>query len=592
MKTPAARPLCLLLAAVTLGVPFARAEDPAASPEIAFARLTDEILADNFAFQPLGAVGLGLHQYDGKFVDYRRASLDAEIRRAHGFQARLAAIDPAQLSAASALDEKLLRLWMDNNLLQLEEMGTYDRNPITYAEALDVNTYLKRDFAPLPDRLRSIVATERQAPALYTAARENLAPVLPKPLVELAIDIAKGGADFLTHDLVEAVQGVQDPALQAEFKAVNDRAAAESLAYADWLTKERLPRASEKGFAIGEAVYRKMLAASEAIDLPPARLLEIGLAELKREQASFTAAAASIDPGKPAIEVFKAIQHDHPTAASLLPDIRSHLEAIRGFVVDHHIIDIPSAVRSTVAETPKYLRAGSFASSDNPGPFEVLGAQAYYYVTPVEPEWTDQQKDEWLTSFNYYTADIVSIHEVYPGHYVQALRLNASPVSKVQRLCPSYAFVEGWAHYCEQMVVDEGYGRTVRGGAPDLQGAKYRLAQSDEALLRICRLCVSIKLHTQDMSVEEAAKFFEDNCYYEPKPARQEALRGTFDPGYLFYTVGKLELLKLRRDFQAQEGAAYSLKRFNDAVTDHGWPPVRLLRELLLKDPAKAGEIL
>ena len=290
--------------------------------------------------------------------------------------------------------------------------------------------------------------------------------------------------------------------------------------------------------------------------------------------------------------MFKAIQHDHPTAASLLPDIRSHLETIRAFVVDHNIIDIPSAVRPTVAETPEYLREGSFASSDNPGPFEVLGAQAYYYVTPVDPQWTDQQKDEWLTSFNYYTADIVSIHEVYPGHYVQALRLNASPVSKVQRLCSSYAFVEGWAHYCEQMMVDEGYGRTAGGGARDIQGAKYRLAQSDEALLRICRLCVSIKLHTQDISVEEATKFFEDNCYYEPKPARQEALRGTFDPGYLFYTVGKLELLKLRRDFQAQEGAAYSLKRFNDAVTDHGWPPVRLLRELLLKDPARAGEVL
>ena len=592
MKTPAVFPPCLLLAATILGASSVRAEDPAAPPEIAFARLTDEILADNFAFQPLGAVAAGLHQYDGKFVDFRRTSLDAEARRLHAFQARLAAIDPARLSAPSALDEKLLRLWVDNNLLQLEEMGAYERNPMTYAEALDVNTYLKRDFAPLPDRLRFIVAVERQVPALYAAARENLAPVLPKPLVELAIDIAKGSADFLTHDLVEAVQDVRDPALQAEFKAVNDRTAAEARAYADWLTQERLPQASEKGYAIGEAVYRRMLASSEAIDLPPAKLLEIGLAELKREQAAFAAAAAIIDPGKPPREVFKAIQHDHPTAAGLLPEIHQHLEAIRAFMVDRNIIDIPSEVRATLAETPKYLRATSFASSDNPGPFEVLGAQAYYYVSPVEPAWTDQQKEEWLTSFNRYTSDVVSIHEVYPGHYVQALRMNASPVSKVQRVCGSYAFIEGWAHYCEQMGIDEGYGRSAGGGPQDLQGAKYRLAQSDEALLRICRLCVSIMLHTRDMSVDAAEKFFEDNCYYEPQPARQEALRGTFDPGYLFYTVGKLELLKLRRDFQAQEGAAYSLKRFNDAVTDHGMPPVRLLRELLLKDPAKAGEVL
>ena len=592
MKTTAALLPLLLLAATTLGAHSSvQTGDPGDSPEIAFARLTDEILADTFSFAPLSAVGLGLHQYDGKFPDFSRASIDAEIRRAHDLKTRLEAIDITKLSPASAFDDKLLRLSIDNGLLQLEDMGTFDRNPMTYAFALDVNAYLKRDFAPLPDRLRSIIATERQAPALFASARANLAPVLPKSFVALAIAIARGGADFLTHDLVEAVQEVKDPALQAEFKTVNDKAAAELTAYADWLAKERLPKASEKGFAIGETVYRKMLASSEDIDVSPEKLLEIGLAELKREQGQFAAAAAIIDPNKPAIEVFKAIQADHPTADSLLPDIRKHLETIRSFMIDRNIIDIPSEVRSTVAETPKYLRQGSFASSDNPGPFEVLGAQAYYYVTPVESDWTDKQKDEWLTSFNFYTADIVSVHEVYPGHYVQALRMNASPVTKVQRVCGSYAYIEGWAHYCEQMAAEEGYGRSNPSDPKDLQGAKYHLAQSDEALLRICRLCVSIKLHTQGMSVEEATKFFEDNCYYEHKPAYQEALRGTFDPGYLFYTVGKLELLKLRRDYQAQEGAAYTLKRFNDAVTDHGTPPVRLLRELMLKDPSKAGEI-
>ncbi len=227
---------------------------------------------------------------------------------------------------------------------------------------------------------------------------------------------------------------MQDPALQAEFKTVNDRVAAELNAYADWLIKERLPKADPKGYALGEDKYRKMLAYSEALDIPPAKLLEIGLAELKREQGQFAAAAKIIDPSKPPIEVFKAIQHDHPTSESLLPDIRKHLEMIRGFMVGHDIIDIPSEVRANVEETPKYLRAGSFASSDNPGPFEVIGAQAYYYVTPTEADWSDKEKDEWLTSFNYYTADIVSIHEVYPGHYVQALRMNASPVSKVQRI--------------------------------------------------------------------------------------------------------------------------------------------------------------
>ena len=579
----------LLLAAA---VCHTRGADPVVTveqtPEIAFARLTDKILGDSFEFQPLQAVGLGLHQYDGKFTDFRRVSIQAEAGRLHSFQQQLEAIDHGKLSAASLLDWKLMRQQVRLSLFQMEAMGTYDKNPMTYAGALDLNVYLKRDFAPLADRLRAIVQTEQQAPAMFAAAHENLADVLPKPMVELAIDIARGGAEFLTHDLADAVKDVQDPALQAEFKAANGRAAGDLNAYADWLAKEKLPRA-DGSFALGEGKYREMLLANEALDLAPEKLLAVGLAELKREQGVFNAAAAIINPHKPAIEVFQDIQHDHPTAESLLPDIRKHLKSIRGFLVQKGIIDIPSEVRAIVAETPSYLRAGSFASSDNPGPFEVLGAEAYYYATPPEANWTAQEKDEWLTSFNHYTSDVVSIHEVYPGHYVQALRLNASPVSRVQKIVGSYAYIEGWAHYCEQMVIDEGYGEAAGGGDP-VQAAKYRLAQSDEALLRICRLCVSVKLHTQGMSVEAAAKFFEDNCYYEPKPAHQEALRGTYDPGYCFYTVGKLELLKLRRDYQAQEGAAYSLRKFNDAVTDHGMPPVRFLREILLKDPSKAGE--
>ncbi len=587
MTKPTVVCLLLLLTGLTAPRPSRAADAP--PPEIAFAQLADEILADDFLAQPIQAVGYGLHQYDGKFYDFRWASVAADIARLHAFRDRLDALDTGRLSTATALDCRLLRLRVDNDLFQVEDLDELHKNPMVYAEALDLNTYLKRDYAPLADRLRSIVSIEKQVPALFAAARENLASTLPRPMVELAIEIARGGGDFLTHDLVEAVKDVQDDALQAEFKTANERATNELNAYADWLTKERLPQADDS-FALGEQKFRRMLAVNEAIDLPPEKILEIGLAELKREQGVFTAAAKIIDSGKPAIEVFKDIQHDHPTPEGLLPDTRAHLEQIRGFLVRRGLIDIPSEVRANVTETPQYLRSSLFAASDNPGPFEVLGAQAYYYVTPTETKWSNQEKDEWLTSFNHYTSDVVSIHEVYPGHYVQALRLNASPVSKIQKITGSYAYIEGWAHYCEQMVIDEGYGEAAAGGDP-VKAAKYRLAQSDEALLRICRLCVSIKLHTQGMSVDDATKFFEENCYYENKPAHQEALRGTFDPGYLFYTVGKLELLKLRKDFQAQEGAAYSLRRFNDAVTDHGQPPVRFLRGILLKDPAKTGDI-
>jgi uncharacterized protein (DUF885 family) len=371
-----------------------------------------------------------------------------------------------------------------------------------------------------------------------------------------------------------------------EFKEANDQAIAELRSFATWLEKERLPNANNQ-FALGRENYQKMLRYSEMIDQTPEQILEIGLAELKREQAMFTEAAHLVDPTRPPIEVFQAIQKDHPTEASLLPDVRKNLEAIRQFLVDHQIIKLPSAVRARVEETPQFDRATSFASMDTPGPFEAKATEAFYYVTPVEKEWPQKQKEEWLTAFNYYTTDVVSIHEAYPGHYVQFLHLNDSDATDLEKIFTSYAFVEGWAHYSEQMLLDEGFGKA--GG--DLKAARYRLAQSDEALLRICRLCVSIKMHCQGMTVDEAAKFFEDNCYYEPKPARQEAIRGTFDPGYLFYTIGKLEIFKLRRDWQAQEGAAYSLSRFHQELLKHGGPPIRLLRQEMLKDSSKWGEI-
>ena len=221
--------------------------------------------------------------------------------------------------------------------------------------------------------------------------------------------------------------------------------------------------------------------------------------------------------------------------------------------------------------------------------------EAYYYVTPPENDWPAKQQEEWLTAFNYYASDIISIHEVYPGHYVQFLKLNASPATKVEKIFGSYAFIEGWAHYCEQMMIDEGYGGASGPKASDQEAkraAKYRMAQSAQALLRLCRLCASIQMHTQNMSIEEATKFFRENCYYEEKPAHAEAMRGTFDPGYLNYTLGKLQILKLRDDYKAQQGAQFSLQKFHNELLNHGMPPIRLLREIMLKDKTKWGEVL
>ena len=333
--------------------------------------------------------------------------------------------------------------------------------------------------------------------------------------------------------------------------------------------------------------------AVEYVPLPATRVLELGLAELKKEQQAFADAAKTIDPNRPAPDVFKDIQKEHPKADTLLADVGKNLDAIRKFVGDHKVVTIPSSVKAQVKDTPQYRRATSFASMDTPGAFEKRATEAYFYVTPPENDWPPQQKDEWLTAFNFYTTDVVSIHEVYPGHYVQFLRLNASPASKVEKIFGSYAFIEGWAHYCEKLMIDEGYGTVANPTeADEKRAAKYRLAQADEALLRVCRLCVAIKMHTQKMSVEEATRFFRENCYYEEKPARAEAMRGTFDPGYLNYTLGKLQILKLRDDYKAQEGANFSAQKFHNELLNHGMPPIRLLRELMLKDKSKWDEVL
>ena len=551
------------------------------SHDTAYRALADEYLAGHLAWRPQEGVGLGLHDYDGKVTDLSRASIDREHARLRQFREKLAAIDATSLSRRDDVQRRMLLASIDGELFGFEVMRSYWRNPMTYAAAIDTNVYAKRNFAPKPRRLRSVVESLRHMPDVMRAARENLEDVLPRTYVETAILIASGGADFLERDLVEAFKDVDDPKLQAEFAAVNKQAAEGLRLFAEYLKNEKLPKA-DQNFAIGRDAFARMLTGGELIAQTPEQVLEIGLRELRREQDIFSKTAAQIDPTKPPVEVFKSIQRDHPTADSLLPDTRQHLEMIRAFLTKRDLIAFPSDVRVRVEETPRYERATSFASMDSPGPFETKATEAYYYVTPVEPEWDAKKREEWLTAFNYYTTDVVTIHEAYPGHYVQYLHLQASDADKIDKTFGSYAFTEGWAHYCEQMAVDEGFGRD-RGEQVAL---RYRLAQSDEALLRLCRLCASVKMHTQGMTVDQATKFIMDNCYYEEATARAEAERGTYDPGYCFYTIGKLQMLKLREDWRTQEGDRFSLKRFHGEVLRHGAPPIRLLREIMLADPA------
>lgn len=571
------------------------------SADAHFEQVSAEFIRTHFDHRPLSAVSLGWHQYDGQFQVRDAQNIADETARLRKYDKILHTFKPAALTPQHQFELNLAKSTIGYERWFHESQRAFQRNPMTYVDQLDVSPYLIRDFKPLDQRFADIANILLKAPAHLAAARKNLEATLPRAFVETAIESANGAASFLEKDCAKAAADLKDEKIRGAFDSAMKPAAAAFHAYADWLKTEKLPH-SDNSYALGRRKYIEMLRA-EFVELTPEQILEIGLRELKAEQARFKAAAAIIDPKLNPLEAARVIQRDHPTAAGLIPDARKDLESIRQYIVDHHILTIPSEQRALVEETLPPFRATSFASMSTPGPFEKPGMAAYYYVTPVESDWTEKQAEEWLGAFNYYTLDVVSIHEAYPGHYVQFLAWNSTPLSTAQKVLPggyygsgSYAFTEGWAHYAEQMMLEQGFGQPANPATASHEerqrAAKYQLAQSSEALLRLCRLCSSIKLHCQNATVEDATKFIMDNAYYEEKPARNEATRGTYDPGYLYYTLGKLMILKLRDDWKTQEGANYALQRFHDELLSHGSPPVPLVRHLLIRDPSKWDAVL
>src|SRR5205085_11606039 len=298
--------------------------------------------------------------------------------------------DPKNLGPRQSIDLRILQAAVKRDLFEMQDMSAFERNPMLYARAGDVNVYVKRNFAPLDDRVRSLIAIESQIPNILIAARTNLNETLPKPFVELAIQITRGSAEFLKKDLVAALSGVKDEQIRLAFNDANRKGVNALNDYAAWLEREKLPRASVD-FALGAEKFKRFLAQTELVDLPPEKVLEIGMAQLKAEQDAFTEAAKKIDPNKSPIEVFKQIQSEHPTPEKLIPDVAKDLDKVRKYVLSHHLVGIPSEIRAKVKETPQYLRATSFASMDTPGPFEKRATEAYYYVTPTEPSWPEKQ---------------------------------------------------------------------------------------------------------------------------------------------------------------------------------------------------------
>ena len=507
-----------------------------------------------------------------------RARIEQRIAELKQLQARLAAFDRHRLTFDEAIDAQALEGDLLGTLQSLETLRTWESNPMAYVRVPGnaVDGLIKRDFAPAHDRLRSMVARLQAVPAVYAAARANVKNP-PKEFTDLAIRMCKGSVGYFGGAVPQWAKAAAggDAALFAEFEKANAAVVEATRELAAWLETDLRPR-SKGSYAIGETNFLAKLKYDEMVELPLEALLARGQAQLDKDHAAFVETARRIDPAKTPAQVMKALSDEHPTAQDLIPSIERSVEGARRFLVERDIVTIPSEVRPLIAETPPFARGGSFASMDTPGPFEAKAKEAFYYVTPVEQDWDAKHQEEHLRLYNPSVVQMINVHEVWPGHYLQFLYAKHFP-TKTRKLTFCGTNAEGWAHYTEQMMVDQGFG----GGSP-----KIRLAQLQEALLRDCRYVVGVKLHTKGMTVEEGAALFVEMGFQEPANGFEEARRGAYNPTYLYYTLGKLEIQDLARDYMQAKQA--SLKQFHDAFVAEGGLPIPLVRQILLRPAASA----
>jgi uncharacterized protein (DUF885 family) len=538
-----------------------------------------------FPFAPSSGTSVGYHQYDAQLENYSRKSIDAEIALLKSFERRIEAIHPDTTPAdfVPRSDREIVLGNIRSQLLTLETIRPWEKNADNYSStcANGAFTLMERKFAPADDRLRSLIAREKQMPALLAAARVNLQNP-PRIYTEIAIEQLPGIINFFQHDVPLAFADASDPALKSEFAQTNAEVIAGLTSYLSWLKTDLLPR-SNGDFRIGAETFSKKLSYDEMVDIPLDKLLEIGWADLRKNQVHFNQVAKELEPNKDARAVVEELGEDHPAPDHLLDTFRATFNGLAGFIRSHHIVTIPSDVRPIVEETPPFMRATTFASMDTPGPFETHSTEAYFNVTLPDPSMTPAQVEGFMHSFNVGTVISTAVHEAYPGHYVQFLWLPQAP-SRVRKLLGANTDVEGWAHYTEQMMLDQGYGQPGQRAKDERESKFLRLGQLQDALLRNARFIVGIEMHTGKMSFDEAVEFFQKEGYQAKESAVVEAKRGTSDPTYLYYTLGKLEIMKLREDLKKKQGAAFSLEEFHNNFLRQGFPPVKIVREALLGD--------
>jgi uncharacterized protein (DUF885 family) len=574
LKAPVILAALLLLSLAIC--PTAFTEQPAPAPAAAgadsnFHAKIREFIQEELRLYPEFATALGDHRYDDRVDDDSAQGIARIVAHAHRWKDIFGAIPSQSLTEADEIDREWLGARADDELLWSEQMRSYERDPGMYLPTSAVYSLIKRNFAPPSVRMRSVTARERASLANLSAARANLKPArVPQIAIDIELMQLPATLDFFNKSLPDAFHDVGEGPDKQAFNAANAALVEQIEDYAKWLKNDLRPHASGD-YAIGADAYRRMLADADFVDTPLDKLEQIGEAEMHRLQIQFVATAKKLDSKLSPAEVVAALASKHPAADQVISAVTAGLASIRDYVEIHRIATIPSNTLPIVAETPPFMRATTFASMDSPGPFE-KSTEAYFYVTLPDPSWPKEKVEQLLAFYSPPTISDTSVHEVYPGHYVQFLNNRLNP-DQVRAIYHSGSDSEGWALYCEQMMLDEGLHD---------HNPKFRLAQLQMALMRACRYLVGIRMHTRGMTVAEATAFFEQNAYQTHHNAEVEALRGTDDPGYLRYQLGKLMILKLRDDVRRKEGAVFNLGKFHDAFLAEGAIPVPLVRRALL----------
>jgi uncharacterized protein (DUF885 family) len=541
----------------------------------------DDLLGYLHETHPTHATLDGVHTHDDLLEDLSRHALDSQAHALSGYLRRLDEINKDALTDVERLEHRMLTDHLQGRTFDLEVVRTWERNPQYYADLIASSLASQALFthAPAPERARRVLSKLRQVPRLIQAARDNIKEP-PGIFVKVGIETMRGAQTFIDHELPRAFSDVDDLHLLGDLADAQTEASHAIGAYVQDLETEMAPKA-RASFRLGRDKFEQKLRLEEGISLPIDRLLSIAERELHKTHEAFRSIAGRMNGTDP-LEAWTRKKADHPGPGELVKVGRGQLDELATFIRRQALITIPDGEAVTVAPTPEFYR-WSFASMWTPGPFESKPGRAYYYLTDIDPSWPPERQEEHLRDYNVPTLWSISIHEVYPGHFLhyQHLRKVESKARKSILFAPA-SFVEGWAHYCEQMMIEAGFGRQDYG---------IQLGQLAESLIRLARFIVCIKLHTEDMSVEQGVRFFREEAFMEETSARREAERGTFDPTYLVYSVGKLMLLKLRQDYKAQQGKAFSLRTFHDTLLAQGTAPFWLHRQLML-GVGDAGDVL